>query len=57
MRDLNTTNRLNIYPNIRDCKIQTFNDKDKTEKSQSRILNMTDENLEKCIQLQWKLPY
>ena len=57
MRDLNTTNWLNIYPNIRDCKIQTFNDKDKTEKSQSRILNMTDENLEKCIQLQCKLPY
>jgi hypothetical protein len=45
------------YPNFRKCSIQTFNDQDKNEKSQSRILPMTDENLEKCEKLQQILPY
>lgn len=45
------------YPNFRQCSIQTFNDQDKNEHSQSRILQMTDENLEKCEKLQSMLPY
>ena len=45
------------YPNFRQCSIQTFNDQRKDEKSQSRILPMTDENLEKCEKLQQILPY
>ena len=49
--------RLDVYPNIRECSIQTFNDQDKNEKSQSRILPMTDENLEKCVKLQELKPY
>lgn len=52
-----TKERLLQYPNFRKCSIQTFNDQDKTEKSQSRILPMTDENLEKCEKLQSILPY
>ena len=53
----NLTERLKTYPNIRQCSIQTFNEQDKNEKSQSRILPMTDENLEKCEKLQSILPY
>lgn len=53
----NITKWLEVYPNINECVIQTFNDKDKEEKSQSRILPMTKENLEKCEILQTKLPY
>lgn len=53
----NITKWLEVYPNIKECVIQTFNDKDKEEKSQSRILPMTKENLEKCEILQTKLPY
>ena len=49
--------RIKVYPNFRQCSIQTFNDKDKNEHSQSRILPMTDENLEKCEKLQSMLPY
>ena len=49
--------RADVYPNFRDCSIQTFNDQRKDERSQSRILPMTMENLEKCIKLQEKLPY
>lgn len=45
------------YPNIKDCSIQTFNDRDKEERSQSRILEMTTDNLNKCVLLQNKLPY
>ena len=52
-----TQDWINDYPNFLECSIQTFNDKDKEEKSQSRILPMTLENLEKCIVLQDKLPY
>lgn len=52
-----TIKRLEVYPCIRECSIQTFNEQDKNEKSQSRILPMTDENLEKCAILQDKLPY
>ena len=52
-----TKERLLQYPNFRKCSIQTFNDRDKNEKSQSRILPMTDENLEKCEKLQKILPY
>lgn len=46
-----------IYPNFSQCSIQTFNEKDKEEKSQSRILEMTGINLEKCEKLQSMLPY
>lgn len=49
--------RIKVYPHFRQCSIQTFNDKDKNEHSQSRILPMTDENLEKCEKLQSMLPY
>ena len=49
--------RMEIYPSFRECSIQTFNEQDKEEKSQSRILPMTDENLEKCEKLQSLLPY
>lgn len=48
---------MKVYPNFRKCVIQTFNEQDKEEKSQSRILPMTDENLEKCAKLQDMLPY
>lgn len=53
----NLTERINVYPRFRECAIQTFNEQDKEEKSQSRILQMTDENLEKCEKLQSLLPY
>jgi hypothetical protein len=53
----NLTERINIYPRFRECAIQTFNEQNKEEKSQSRILEMTDENLEKCEKLQSLLPY
>lgn len=49
--------RANTYPNFRECSIQTFNDRDKNEHSQSRIVPMTRENLEKCVKLQKLLPY
>ena len=52
-----TKERIMQYPNFRQCSIQTFNDQNKDEKSQSRILPMTDENLEKCEKLQEMLPY
>lgn len=52
-----TLYRLDVYPNIEECSIQTFNDQDKNEKSQLRILPLTRENLEKCVILQSKLPY
>ena len=48
--------RADVYPNFRDCSIQTFSDT-KEENKYSRILPMTKENLEKCIKLQEKLPY
>lgn len=53
----NLTERIKVYPNFRKCSIQTFNEQDKNEKSQSRILPMTDENLGKCEKLQSLLPY
>jgi hypothetical protein len=49
--------RADVYPNFRECSIQTFNDQDKNEKSQLRILPMTKENLEKCVKLQELKPY
>lgn len=48
---------INTYPNFLECTIQTFNDQNKEDKSQSRILPMTEENLEKCVKLQSMLPY
>lgn len=47
----------NVYPNLKDCSIQTFNEKDKEEKSFSRILPMTRANLEWCEWLQKDRPY
>lgn len=52
-----TLDWINDYPHFLDCSIQTFNDRDKEDKCQSRILPMTEENLEKCVELQNKLPY
>lgn len=52
-----TLERINTYPNFLECSIQTFNDQNKEDKCQSRILPMTEENLEKCVKLQEKLPY
>lgn len=57
MLNEDTKFRADVYPNFRDCSIQTFNDQDKNEKSQLRILPMTEENLEKCIRLQELRPY
>ena len=53
----NLIERIKVYPNFRQCSIQTFNEQDKEEKSQSRILPMTDENLQKCEKLQSLMPY
>ena len=52
-----TLERIKEYPNFRKCSIQTFNDQDKSDKKYSKILPMTDENLEKCEKLQAKFPY
>lgn len=52
-----TLARINDYPMFEECSIQTFNDQDKEDKSQSRILPMTMDNLEKCVKLQRLLPY
>jgi hypothetical protein len=52
-----TLERIKEYPNFRKCSIQTFNDQDKNDKKYSKILPMTDENLEKCEKLQAKFPY
>lgn len=48
--------RADVYPNFRDCSIQTFSDT-KEENKYSRILPMTEENLEKCVKLQELMPY
>lgn len=52
-----TLDRINDYPRFEECSIQTFNDRNKEDKIQSRILGMTMENLEKCVKLQSMLPY
>lgn len=52
-----TLERITEYPNFRQCSIQTFNDQDKNERRQSGILPMTNENLEKCVNLQSVMPY
>lgn len=52
-----TLERIKEYPNFRKCSIQTFNDQDKNDKKYSKILPMTDENLERCERLQAKFPY
>lgn len=51
-----TIERLKQYPNARQCSIQVFSDR-KDENKYSRILKMTDENLERCEKLQAKFPY
>lgn len=55
--DRNLIDRANTYPNFKDCSIQTFNEQDKSEKSDSRIMKMSRANLERCEQLQDKKPY
>ena len=45
------------YLNFRECSIQTFNDRDKSDRRYSKILEMTPENLERCEKLQAKFPY
>lgn len=49
--------RAKTYPNFKYCSIQTFNEQDKEEKSQSRIMKMSRENLEWCERLQETQPY
>lgn len=51
-----TKERIMQYPCIRKCSIQTFSDR-KDENKYSRILPMTDENLEWCEKLQLEHPY
>ncbi len=45
------------YPNIEQCSIQTFCDDNKEEKSDSRIMKMSRENLKWCEELQKKKHY
>ena len=47
----------NAYPNIEQCSIQTFCDDNKEDKSDSRIMKMSRENLEWCIELQKRKHY
>lgn len=47
---------LKEYPNARQCSIQVFSDR-KDENKYSRILEMTDKNLERCEKLQTEHPY
>lgn len=51
-----TLERLKQYPNARQCSIQVFSDR-KDENRYSRILKMTDANLERCEKLQAQHPY
>lgn len=51
-----TIERLKQYPNARQCSIQVFSDR-KDENKYSRILKMTDDNLERCEKLQAQHPY
>lgn len=51
-----TLERLKQYPNARQCSIQVFSDR-KDENRYSRILKMTDANLERCEKLQSQHPY
>ena len=52
-----TLERINDYPRFDECSIQTFNDQNKEDKCQSRILEMSIDNLKKCVKLQSMLPY
>ena len=52
-----TAQRINDYPRFEECSIQTFNDQNKEDKCQSRILEMNLDNLNKCVKLQTMLPY
>ena len=45
------------YPNFWKTSVQTFNDRDKSDRKFSRIMPMTRENLERCEKLQTKFPY
>lgn len=45
------------YLRFRECSIQTFNDRDKSDRRYSRIMPMNRENLERCEKLQAKFPY
>ena len=45
------------YLRFRQCSIQTFNDRDKSDRKFSRIMPMTRDNLERCEKLQAKFPY
>lgn len=47
----------NTYPNIAQCSIQTFCDDNKEDKSESRIMKMSRENLQRCIELQKRKHY
>ena len=52
-----TAQRISDYPRFEECSIQTFNDQNKEDKCQSRILEMNLDNLNKCVKLQTMLPY
>lgn len=53
----NLIERAKTYPRFKECAIQTFNEQDKEEKANSRIMPMTKDNLEWCEKLQETHPY
>lgn len=53
----NLIERANVYPNFKDCSIQTFNEQDKEEKANSKIMPMSRANLDWCEKLQEEHPY
>ena len=55
--DKNLIERCNAYPNIEQCSIQTFCDDNKQDRSDSRIMKMSRENLKWCEDLQKRKHY
>ena len=55
--DKNLIEWCNAYPNIEKCSIQTFCDDNKQDRSDSRIMKMSRENLKWCEDLQKKKHY
>lgn len=55
--DKHLIERCNAYPNIEQCSIQTFCDNNKDDRSDSRIMKMSRENLQRCEELQKRKPY
>ena len=55
--DKHLIERCKAYPNIEQCSIQTFCDNNKDDRSDSRIMKMSRENLQRCEELQKRKPY